>query len=82
VKLAGRAVQISKGTDANYLDTLAMALAESQRFDDAIKVAERAQMLARKENNTSLDGLLSKRIGLYKAGQPYRDGQRGAVGGR
>jgi tetratricopeptide (TPR) repeat protein len=82
VKLAGRAVQISKGADATYLDTLAMALAENQRFDEAIKVAERAQMLARKENNTSLDGLLTKRIGLYKAGQAYRDGQKGPMGGK
>ena len=76
VRLAERAVQLSKGADPTQLDTLAMAYAEMMRFDDAIKVSERAQQLARKQNNQSLDALLAKRIELYKAGEPYRDGAK------
>ena len=74
VRLAERAVQLSKGADPTQLDTLAMAYAETMRFDDAIKVSQRAQQLARKQNNQSLDDTLAKRIELYKAGEPYRDG--------
>src|ERR1035437_1999817 len=36
-----------------------MAYAQMMRFDDAIKVSERAQQLARRQNNQSLDALLS-----------------------
>jgi tetratricopeptide (TPR) repeat protein len=82
VELASRAVKLTKGEDPTYLDTLAMALAENKRFDDAIKVAERAQMLARNQNNAPLDEVLATRIQLYQAGQPYRDSKRAIVGRR
>jgi tetratricopeptide (TPR) repeat protein len=73
VKLAERAVELSKGEDPVFLDTLGMAYAENGRFADAVETARRAQRLARAQNNSSLADVLDKRINLYQARQPYRD---------
>jgi len=73
VKLAERAVELSKGTEPVYLDTLAMAYAESGRFEDAIETARRAEQLARKLKQSSLADSLNERIEMYRSGQPYRD---------
>ena len=73
VKLAERAVELSKGEDPVFLDTLGMAYAENGRFADAVEIARRAQRLARAQNNSSLADVLDKRINLYQARQPYRD---------
>ena len=73
VKLAERAVELSKGEDPVFLDTLGMAYAENGRFADAVETARRAQRLARAQNNSSLADALNERINLYQARKPYRD---------
>jgi tetratricopeptide (TPR) repeat protein len=73
VKLAERAVELSKGEDPVILDTLGMAYAEDSRFSDAVETARRALRLARAQNNSSLADDLNARINLYQARQPYRD---------
>ena len=72
-KFAERAVELSKGTEPVYLDTLAMAYAESRRFADAVETARRAEQLARKLKQFSLADSISEKIELYQSGQPYRD---------
>jgi tetratricopeptide (TPR) repeat protein len=73
VKLAERAVELSKGEDAVILDTLGMAYAENGRFADAVETAQRALRLARAQHNSSLADDLDARINLYQSRQPYRD---------
>jgi tetratricopeptide (TPR) repeat protein len=73
VKLAERAVELSKGEDPAILDTLGMAYAENGRFAEAVETARRALRLARAQNNSSLADDLGKRIDMYKTRQPYRD---------
>ena len=72
VKLAERAVELSKGEDPAILDTLGMAYAENGRFADAVETARRALRLAREQRNFSLVDSLNERINLYQARQPYR----------
>jgi protein O-mannosyl-transferase len=55
------------------LDALAAALAEMGRFEEAVKVAERALELATAAKLTALMDGVRKRLALYKAGQTYRE---------
>ena len=57
VRLAERAVQLSgKTADASQLDTLAAALAEAGRFDEAVQTADRARELALARQQSELAG--------------------------
>ena len=73
IKLATRAVELSKGDEPVFLDTLAMAYAESGRFTDAVETARRALQLARAQKQPSEADALHERIELYQSKQPYRD---------
>ena len=73
VKLAERAVQLSGGREAMYLDTLASAYAEAGRFDDAVETARRGLEIATRENQAQMREGLAARIRLYEARKPYRD---------
>ncbi|MGH8092886.1 MAG: tetratricopeptide repeat protein [Chthoniobacterales bacterium] len=53
--------------------TLAAAYAESGRFPDASREAERALRLAKESGNTALAELARNEIALFEAGQPFRD---------
>jgi Tfp pilus assembly protein PilF len=75
VRLAERAVQLSgKMADAALLDTLAAALAEAGRFDEAVQTADRARELALARHQSQLAELIAKRQALYRQHQPYRSG--------
>ena len=56
-----------------YLDTLAAALAEAGRFDEAVEVARQALELARTASDERLAQSLTSRLQLYEAGQPYHE---------
>jgi tetratricopeptide (TPR) repeat protein len=73
VKLAERAVRLSGGREAMYLDTLAAAYAEAGRFDDAIETARRGLEIARRQNQSQIQEGLTGRMHLYEAHKPYRD---------
>lgn len=77
VKLAEQAVELSKGEEPMYLDSLAMAYAEQGKFPLAVETAERAVQLARERNQTSVADALGAKIDLYQSGQPYRDDLQG-----
>jgi tetratricopeptide (TPR) repeat protein len=67
---------LTEGTtpDSNLLDTLAAALAESGRFEDAVRAIRRAIGQARIEKKTDeFIRELETRATLYSSGQPYRD---------
>ena len=78
VKLAEQAVELSKGKDPTYLDSLAMAYAEQGRFPQAVETAQRAVQLAREQNQTAVADALDARIELYQSGKPYRDDLQGS----
>jgi tetratricopeptide (TPR) repeat protein len=62
---ANRAV--AAGEDATRLDTLAAALANAGRFDEAAAVQERALAL-------NADDGFARRLEEYRAGRPWRVG--------
>jgi tetratricopeptide (TPR) repeat protein len=76
VKLAEQAVELSKGGEPMYLDSLAMAYAEEGEFPLAVETAQGALRLAREQNQTDLADALGSKINLYQAGKPYRDDLR------
>ena len=73
VKLAERAVQLTGGREAVYLDTLAAAYAEAGRFDEAVETARRGLEIATHQGQSQLGEALASRIHLYEARKPYRD---------
>ena len=73
VKLAERAVELSKGREPVYLDTLAMAYAEDGRFTEALETARRALQIAEEKGESSLEGSLNEKISMYQSRHPYRD---------
>jgi protein O-mannosyl-transferase len=73
VELARQADQLSGGKDPGLLGTLAAAYAEAGRFTDAIATAQRALDLAAAQTNATRVEELRARLGLYRAGVPFRD---------
>jgi tetratricopeptide (TPR) repeat protein len=73
VKLAGRAVALTRTNDAAVLDTLAAALAEAGRFDEAGQTARQAARLAESARQPELASQIQKRAVLYQSRRPYRE---------
>jgi protein O-mannosyl-transferase len=71
--LVQRALELSPAPDASTLDTLAAALAENRRFDEAAKRAEQARDLAISRKNPELARQIGERLELYKQGLAYRN---------
>ncbi|MDP2863130.1 MAG: tetratricopeptide repeat protein [Desulfobacterales bacterium] len=72
VSYAEKAVKLSP--DPYYMDTLAAALAESNRFDEAAEVQEKVIAAIGENENT---GKYSERLDLYEAHKPLRDNSTG-----
>jgi Flp pilus assembly protein TadD len=69
---AQRAIAIKSQDDPELLDTLAAAYAESGRFEDAVRTAQRAASLAASSGRAELASRIGVRASLYAALQPYR----------
>ena len=67
---ATKACELSEWKNANAVDTLAAAYAETGQFDKAVEWQQKAIDLAPKED-TKEKG--RRRLELYKAGKPYRE---------
>jgi tetratricopeptide (TPR) repeat protein len=67
VKLAERAARAS--SDADVLDTLAAAYAETGRFAEAVAAAKKALV----SGDSGMAEALKARLALYESGAPYRD---------
>ena len=76
VELARRAAQFSGGRDANILATLAAAYAEAGRFPEAVQTANKALVLASRQNNSTLADTLRARLKLYQNNSPYHETQQ------
>jgi tetratricopeptide (TPR) repeat protein len=72
--LAARAYQIAGDKDIKALDTLAAACAETGRFDDAVRYARKASDLASAAGQKAKAEQIGKRIELYQAHKPLRQG--------
>jgi tetratricopeptide (TPR) repeat protein len=75
LRWARRACQVNKYQNPMYLDTLAMALAETGQFDQAVQTANQARSIAQQTGKASLAGEVSARIELYRQHRPYREGR-------
>ncbi len=71
VQLAEAACQSPK-PNMYYLDALAAAFAEMERYPDAIKKGEEALALARASNDKQAIEDIGKRVSLYKSNKPFR----------
>jgi len=72
VELAQRANMLTGGEDAFVLDTLAMALAEAGRFDDARRIVQQAIDVAGREGEEEVREM-RLRLQLYDSRLPYRE---------
>jgi Flp pilus assembly protein TadD len=76
VQLAQQACQATGGGRPEYLDALAAAWAEVGRFDDAARAADRAAAAARAGGKAALADQIERRLSLYRAHQPFRQGTK------
>jgi tetratricopeptide (TPR) repeat protein len=74
VPLAERACGFFKTAPLSYLDTLAAAYAETDRFDDAVSTAQKAVTLAEQAGAKEKAEWLRQRLALYQTRHPYREG--------
>ncbi len=72
-KLADRAVKLTKSGEADMLDTLGAACAETGAFRRAVECAQRALDHANEKHIEDMIGPLTMRIKLYRDGRPFRD---------
>ncbi len=80
VALAEEAKKLTEGSNAAVLHTLAVAYAETGRYEEAAATARRALELATAQKNGDLTTKLPAEIKLYKAKTPMRDGPPGEGG--
>jgi tetratricopeptide (TPR) repeat protein len=73
VKFAQKACELSKNSNPNILDTLAVAYAADGKFAQAIETAQRAINLCQASGKKELADDIRKKLQLYKSGQPYRE---------
>jgi tetratricopeptide (TPR) repeat protein len=73
IQLAGRAEQLSEGTNAVVLRTLAAGYAEAGQFGKAIESGRAATQVAQMQGDNSLAAELEQQIALYELGLPYHE---------
>lgn len=72
VRLAERARELTRGSHAGILDTLAAAYAETRQFERARETARRGMEIARNAREDRLVSVLAKSIALYEQGRALR----------
>jgi tetratricopeptide (TPR) repeat protein len=73
IQFAQQADQLSGGTNALVLRTLAAAYAEADQFGKAIETAHAAMQLGQSQGDDSLATELQQQIALYELGLPYHE---------
>ena len=76
VQLAQQADQLSGGTNALVLRTLAAAYAEAGQFGKAIEKSHAAARVAQMQGDNSLAGELKQETALYELGLPYHEASK------
>jgi tetratricopeptide (TPR) repeat protein len=74
--LATRASQLAGRAQPVALDTLAMAYAETGRFDEAVQTGQEAVNLARAASQKDDAAIMQQRLELYQKHQPWRESFR------
>ena len=69
VEMATRAIQLDGADDYRYLDTLAAAQANANKFQDAVKTVQQAMQVAPEEMVSELEG----RLASYQQGRAFRE---------
>jgi len=73
VELAERSCGVVEWKQPIFMGTLAAAYAEAGRFEDAVKMAERARETARAQGNEPVAKRNEELLELYRQGKPYRE---------
>ena len=73
VKLAEKAVKLTKGKEAGALDTLGVAYAEAGSYRRAVEYTRQALDMAREKKLETMIGPLTMRLKRFSQQQPYRD---------
>jgi len=73
---AGKAAALAGAAQPVVLDTLALALAEAGRFDEAVAIEKQAAELARAGGQNEDAAAMQQRLELYKKHQPWRESFR------
>ncbi len=81
LRLATIAVNLTGRSNPQLLDTLAAALAEQERYDDAVTTLQQALANAKSHGLFRLVSEIEARQRLYQQGRPYRIDES-AAGGR
>jgi len=76
IKLAERAVQLTKRENPQFLDTLAVAYASGNQFERAIAAAQEAIELTVQAGAEERAKEVGQRVELYRMQKPYRDPAR------
>jgi len=76
VRLAERACALTDYRNPSYADTLAAAYAEAGRYEDAVRMAEKARALALALGKTDLAERTRRLLELYRADRPYHEVSR------
>jgi tetratricopeptide (TPR) repeat protein len=74
LELATRACELTGNKLAQFVGTLAAALAEAGRFDEAVSTANRALELAKAAGDSELAAKIGKMAERFRAKEGYRDG--------
>ena len=69
IREATKACEATNWNDGDYIDTLAVALAEAGDFKQAVRRAEQAIRLGPADNRKSF----ASRLALYRQGKPWRE---------
>ena len=73
VELAKKANQLSNGSNAVFMRTLAAAYAQAGQFESAIEAARRAFDLAKGQGEAELARQIVEDVDLYQRSTPLRD---------
>lgn len=73
VRLAESACKQTDYNQPGILDTLGVTYASAGRFEDALKIAEKALQLAKSKNDVKTAADINSRIELYKKNKAYSD---------
>jgi tetratricopeptide (TPR) repeat protein len=73
VRLAARACELTASADPLILNSLAAAYAESGKFEEAARSAQRALQVAKSQGNTNLASIVQSLLESYVAKRPHRE---------
>jgi len=73
IDLAKKGVEMTQSKEPAFLDALAAALAQVERYPEAIQLVEQALTALPGGGNPQQSDALKSRLELYKKGQPYRE---------